>query len=462
MRNSRKRDLITIILLSLFILVVGWLFYIYNITITFLIVVFFFIYYLKVLRKKFEPAYLSLSFLFTLSLACFILGKSFGLGPYTSSILILAILVNVLYADLELSFVYLFFVVILNSIVFGYDFKMFLVYLVAGSTAIFLSINVRKRFDIIKAGFVAGFMQFFMIIGLMAFDSFPSFFNYLKLSLVNGLISAIAVLGFLPLFEYLLGVVTNISLLELSDFNHPLLRRMILEAPGTYQHSLVVANLAEAAAEEIGANSLLARVGAYYHDIGKISKSEYFSENQMLTRYKDKHKNLSPAMSKLIIMNHVKEGVELARRYRLNKQIIDFISQHHGTTLVYYFFRRAQEMKTEKQNPEDTYRYPGPKPRSKEVALVHLADTVEARSRTLEEPTPSRITEIVKEAILNKFLDGQLDDTDLTLKDLEIVANVFVRILNAMFHTRIDYPKESNENTDKKPPVSTQNKKNRP
>lgn len=442
------------IIAGLFILSAGVVFYLNDINITFLIVLFFLTYYIKGLRKKTDPDYLALSFLFTLSFACLIWGKNLGLDPYSSTVIALAILVNVLYMDSEFSFAYLFFICILSSVIFEYDFKIFIIYLVAGSTAIFLSINVRKRFDIIKAGFLAGFMQFLMVAGFMSFSAPFSFVQPLRLSLLTGMISSVVVIGFLTIFEHLLGVVTNISLLELSDFNHPLLRRMILEAPGTYQHSLVVANLAEAAAEAVGANSLLARVGAYYHDIGKISKSEYFSENQMLSGYKDKHKNLTPAMSKLIIMNHVKEGVELAKKYNLNKKIIDFISQHHGTTLVYYFFRRAQEIKPTETESEDVYRYPGPKPMSKEVALVHLADTIEASSRALEEATPARIKEMVREAILNKFLDGQLDETELTLRDLEKVAEIFTRMLNAMFHTRVDYPKPQDPDANNKPSSS--------
>jgi len=468
----KKIKFVNLLLILLFTLGITGVFYLNNINIIFLIVLFFFVYYLKVLRRKAEPDYLSLSFLFVLSLACLILGKNLSdnlaAGPYLSAILALVILVNVLFSDLEFSFAYLFFICILNSVIFNFDFKLFLIYLVAGSTAVFLSSNVRKRFDIIKAGFSAGFMQFLMVAGLMSFNDLSSLIQPLKLTVdnpmvssivINGMFLPIVVLGSLFVFESLLGVVTNISLLELSDFNHPLLRRMILEAPGTYQHSLVVANLAEAAAEAIGANSLLARVGAYYHDIGKIPKSEYFSENQMLSGFKDRHKKLSPAMSKLIIMNHVKEGVELARRHHLNKKIIDFIGQHHGTTLVYYFYRRAQEMQPEKAEPEDVYRYSGPRPRSKEVALVHLADTIEACSRTLEESTPSRIKEMVREAILSKFLDGQLDDTDLTLRDLEKTADVFTRMLNAMFHTRVDYPKPPNGSGEKKSSKNSQNKK---
>jgi len=270
----------------------------------------------------------------------------------------------------------------------------------------------------------------------------------LKVCVVNGIVSSIVVIGVLPVFEYIFRVVTNISLLELSDFNHPILKKMILEAPGTYQHSLVVANLAEAAAEAIGANPLLARVGAYYHDIGKINRSNYFVENQI--PYRDVHKGLKPSISKLIIINHVKEGVELAKKYHLNPNIIDFITQHHGRSLVYYFYQRAKELEPGSEDEEE-YRYPGPRPQSKEVAIVSLADTIEALSRTLEEPTPSRIEEMVKEVVRKKFIEGELDESELTLKDLEKITNSFIRILNAIFHTRINYPQNDTDKKSTKP-----------
>lgn len=398
-----------------------------------------------------------------LTLGIFLLEKYFLLNPYASGIISLVILVNILFDDLSFSFLYLFFSSILLSYVFDFDFQLLITSLISGSTAIFLSINARRRNDILKAAFISSLIE---LITLIIFISLSLEYNLLSLRttlypVLIHLATCIPIVVVLPFFEYLFGVITNISLLELSDFNHPLLRRMILEAPGTYRHSLEVAHLAEAAAEAIRANSLLARVGAYYHDIGKLAKPEYFSENQMLATYRDRHKRLTPSMSKLIIMNHIKEGIELAKKFRLNPRIIDFISQHHGTTLVYYFFKRAQQTKPQDAEPEENYRYPGPKPHSKEVAIVHLADTVEARSRSLEDPTPARLKEIVKESIVHKFLDGQLDESELTLRDLEKIAEVFTRTLNAMFHTRINYPKpEENENIYKQLSKFNKNKNN--
>jgi hypothetical protein len=192
----------------------------------------------------------------------------------------------------------------------------------------------------------------------------------------------------------------------------------------------------------VGANALLARIGAYYHDIGKLEKSEYFSENQPIDE--SKHDALSPSMSKLIIMNHVKEGVELAKKYKLSPPLIDFITQHHGNSLVYYFYRKALETLEEDKNvQEEGFRYPGPKPSTKETAIVLLADSVEAACRALKEPTPSRIEEVVHKIINNKFIDGQLDACDLTLKDLEQISAVFIHILSGIYHSRINYPEES-------------------
>jgi putative nucleotidyltransferase with HDIG domain len=256
---------------------------------------------------------------------------------------------------------------------------------------------------------------------------------------VNGIISSFLVIGLLALFEYLFNVLTNISLLELSDFNQPLLKKLILEAPGTYQHSLVAGSISEIAAESIGANALLARVGAYYHDIGKLEKPEYFSENQEINL--SKHDKILPSISKLIIVNHVKDGIDLAKKYRLSPLIVEFISQHHGTSLTYYFYCRAlEDMEKEGDVKEEGFRYPGPKPQTKEIAIVMLADSIEAATRTLEEPTPARIEEMVRKIINNKFIDGQLDECELTLKDLEKIASSFIRVLSAMYHSRIKYP----------------------
>jgi putative nucleotidyltransferase with HDIG domain len=321
-------------------------------------------------------------------------------------------------------------------------------FIVNGILSSYFVYKSRKRSTIIKSGAAIGLAQVLTLIFIERFwIGSPD--RYLILFL-NGLITSIIVLGVLPIFEYLFKTVTNISLLELADSNHPLLQRMILEAPGTYHHSLVVGNLSDAACKEIGANNLLARVGAYYHDIGKIEKAEYFSENQIISQ--NKHDALSPDMSKLIIMNHVKNGVELAKKYRLPTNLVGFIQQHHGNSLVYYFYRRAIESLEEDNNvKEEGFRYPGPKPSTKETAIVLLADSVEAATRALKDPTAAKIEEVVHKVINNKFIDGQLDECDLKLKDIERISAVFIRILSAIYHSRIPYGDDKNtENNHKK------------
>jgi putative nucleotidyltransferase with HDIG domain len=315
-----------------------------------------------------------------------------------------------------------------------------ILFFTSGILSIVLTWGARKRMVILRAGFLVGLIQaslLFFIDPLKIIDSQ----KYIIL-IFNGIVSSIIVLGILPIFEYLFKTVTNISLLELADFKHPLLQQMMLLAPGTYNHSLVVGNLSEAASEAIGAHALLARIGAYYHDIGKLSKPEYFSENQAVKT--SKHDTLTSAMSKLVIMNHVKEGIELAKKYKLNPRLMDFILQHHGSSLVYYFYQRALENLEEDQDiKEEGFRYPGPKPNTKETAIVLLADSVEAATQAQKEPTPAKIEEVVHKIINNKFIDGQLDACDLTLKDLEKIAAVFIRILSGIYHSRITYPESS-------------------
>jgi hypothetical protein len=315
--------------------------------------------------------------------------------------------------------------------------------LVGGIIGIFAVRGVRRRSQVITAGLSVGFanMSYLIAIGLATSLDFHTYITESLFGLANGVISAVIVTGILPVFENTFKITTDISLLELSDFNHPLLKEMVIRAPGTYHHSLVVGNLAEAACEAIKANSLLARVSSYFHDIGKIEKASYFSENQ--TVEDSTHDKLSPTMSSLIITNHVKNGVELSQKYKLSNKIIDIIKQHHGTGLVFYFFKRALEKVVDEEVGEESFRYPGPKPQTKEAACVLLADSVEAASRALEDPTPSRIKGLVRKVINNKFIDGQLDECDLTLKDLEKIAQVFTHILTGTFHTRVEYPQES-------------------
>lgn len=395
---------------------------------------------------------LALSFLFVLMLSLSFAIVRAGLPRLYIPVAVAPMLAALLFAQPEIALLMSVAVSLTVASVAGNHFYLAVLFLISSLCASILVFGARRRMTIIRAGFIVGLLQaaaLFMV--SRSQGTIPAQAFLLKSCLVlflNGFISGVIVLGVLPLFEYLFGTVTNISLLELADFNHPLLQRLVLEAPGTYHHSLVVGNLSESACRAVAANALLARIGAYYHDIGKLQKPEYFSENQ---EKESKHDHLAPTMSKLVIMNHVKEGAELAKKYKLNPAIVDFIQQHHGNSLVYYFYRRALEsLEDDNGVKEEGFRYPGPKPSSKETAIVLLADSVEAATRALKEPSPAKITELVHKVINNKFIDGQLDECDLTLKDLEKISAVFIRILGGIYHSRISYPEETKNHTRQK------------
>jgi hypothetical protein len=258
------------------------------------------------------------------------------------------------------------------------------------------------------------------------------------LAIVSGLMSGILATGLTPVAEYIGSYVTDIKLLEMASLDRPLLRELATQAPGTWNHSMIMGQISEAAAESIGANGLLTRVGAYYHDIGKLNKPRYFVENQ--SDGANRHEKLSPSMSVLIIKAHVKDGIELARQHNIPKAIIDFIPQHHGTSLIEFFYDKAKTDAEEGEIvDENVYRYPGPKPQTREAGILMLADAVEASSRTLTDPTPAKIQGLVQKMINRVFIKGQLDESDLTLRDLHLIAKSFTRVLSGIFHRRIQY-----------------------
>lgn len=337
--------------------------------------------------------------------------------------------------------------------------------LISGFTAVYLTQQVRRRSRLIRAGLFVGLaiwllsLTFGLIGPINLF--YPGATNWTMigiqsaLAIGNGIVTAMVVGGALPMLEHLFRITTDISWLEASDLNHPLLRRMTMEAPGTYHHSLVVANLAESAAEAIGANATLCRVCSYFHDVGKLVKPEYFTENMNFER--NPHDDLAPTMSALIIIAHVKEGVDLALKHGLNQQVIDVIQQHHGTSLVYYFYKRALQqhedaraggkiMKMREEDipevAEENFRYSGPKPQTKESAIISLADMIESASRSLEKPTPQKIEQLVTDLIDQRLADHQLDECDLTMRELKVIAERFRFTLMNMLHTRIAYPKD--------------------
>ena len=388
------------------------------------------------------------------------------LAPYAFAPLVLSVLLgrdHGLYAAV--------FVSLWSSVLFGrIDAALLVISLISGFTAVYLTLQVRRRGQLIRAGVGVGVaiwlssLSFGMIGPINLFPPMDNDWGMIgvqsALTLGNGIVTAMIVGGALPMLEQLFQITTDVSWLELSDLNHPLLRRMTIEAPGTYHHSLVVANLAEGAAEKIGANATLCRVCAYFHDVGKLVKPEYFTENMNFER--NPHDDLAPTMSALIIIAHVKEGVDLALTHGLNKQIIDVIQQHHGTSLVYYFYQRAIQQQEdaraggkimnirEEDIPEvqeESFRYTGPKPQTKESAIVSLADIVESASRSLEKPTPQKVEQLVNELIEERIADGQLDECDLTLGELRVIAQRFRFTLMTMLHTRIAYPKHESKFT---------------
>jgi putative nucleotidyltransferase with HDIG domain len=321
---------------------------------------------------------------------------------------------------------------------------------VSGCAAALYARTIRYRKEFVRTGAMIGLLSFFIttLLGVLGGVSYDVLMREGLGGLGAGILATTLAWILLPAIETTFHVTTNVSLIELGDSNHPLLKRMVMEAPGTYHHSLIVGNLAESAAEAIGANPLLARVGALYHDIGKLKKPDYFSENEQQAR--SRHDTLIPSMSSLIITSHVKDGIDLAYKYRLKPAIIDIIREHHGTSLVYFFYKRAEQINGKAAGgdrrsagvDEADYRYPGPKPQSKEAAIIMLADAVEAAARAMEKPTASKIRTLIRELMLARFNDGQLDESELTLRDLHRIQESFTHIILGTFHQRVKYPKE--------------------
>ena len=330
--------------------------------------------------------------------------------------------------------------------------------LCSGLVAIYGVHECKKRNDIYRAGLFTGFVSGWVIfcilitttatatsslIGSSPFISITSsLYLYFLLfaftfSFVSGMFSSLLTMSLVPILESLFQYITDIKLLELSNLNHPLLKQMLMKAPGTYHHSIMAGNMVEAAAENIHANPLLGKVMSYYHDIGKLEYPNYFIENQK--QGDNPHRHISPYMSKTILIAHVKDGVELARKHKLGQPIVDGILQHHGTSLISFFYQKALETKDEHINEVDreAFCYPGPKPQSKESALCMLADTIEATARSMEKPNVLKLKQLVKKTIQNKFMEKQLDECHLTLKDLEQVERAFLRILPSIYHQRL-------------------------
>ena len=337
--------------------------------------------------------------------------------------------------------------IIVLSLVTGYIFRVNVDHSIAlfagGIIGIFFCSQLRRRIKILEGGFIAGLVNVFVVYGI-AFSRNISFTPAWLMGVVgmsSGVGSAVILIGLLPLIEYVFDTTTDIRLLELSDQGHPLLRNLFLMASGTYTHSLGVGNLAESAAEDIGANPLLARVASYYHDIGKMFKPEYYIENQASGR--NKHDSLKPSLSSLIIASHTRDGVDLGREYKLPQPILDIIAQHHGDGKIIFFLQKAQAQAGKDETVDEEYfRYPGPRPSTKEAGIVLLADAVEAASRTLSRPSPQSLKHTVERIIAAKRDDNQLDETGLTMVDLSRIQKSFITVLYGIFHSRIEYPEE--------------------
>ena len=397
-----------------------------------------------------------------------LLAVPFGLGPVLASVLLgrtMAVFVSVFGTLLTLP-----------VFVSVSDDNVFIVTnvttsLVCGFVAIFLTAEVRKRGDLPRAGLFVGLTTWvlsivFHKINLLHIWAEGAALNYQSLGFQSvvavgtPVVMTLIIVGALPWVESLFRITTRVRWLELADLNHPLLRRMTIEAPGTFQHSLAVANLAEGACEAIGANPTMARVCSYFHDIGKLVKPEYFTENMRHDR--NPHDELAPTMSALIIIAHVKEGISLALEHKLNQEIIDIIREHHGTSLVYYFYKKALDQqqaartdgKIASMHDEDlpevsesSFRYGGPKPQTRESAVVSLADSIESAARSMERVTPQKIEQLITDIIRKRVADGQLDDCDLRFKDLEAIAEAFRHTLSSMMHSRVAYPDDKDTKT---------------
>ena len=352
------------------------------------------------------------------------------------------ILITVL-LDYKISLVTNFLNLILVSVVVGFKpgvIILGIINIIIGSTGLK---KIQQRNDVLYSTIYIGIVSSIITLaaGMLISNDISGIAKDTGFSVLAALLSGILALGLLPFFESSFDVVTNIKLLELSNPNQPLMKKLLMEAPGTYHHSMMVANLAEVAAEEVGGNPVVARIGAYYHDIGKTKRPYFFGENQM--GRENPHNKISPNLSTLIIISHTKDGVELAKENNIPKVIRDIIEQHHGTTLVKYFY---YTLKNSTDNPdevkEEDFRYPGPIPSSKEAAIVMLADGVEAAVRSINEPTKGKIEEMVNNIIKDKLYSDQLSNCDLTLKDIETIRKCFLKVLNGIYHRRIEYPTE--------------------
>lgn len=349
-----------------------------------------------------------------------------------------SILLTIIF-DSRLSFYVVTLICFLIAVIRGGEFSIAFISFCGSVLAIFSERDIKNRSQIFRSFFfiLVGYSLSIIAVNLVRVEDLQKVWQKLICGGLNAVMSPIIAYGLLIFYERVFKITTDLTLLELSDFNHPLLKELSSKAPGTFHHSIIMGNLSEAAAESIKANQILARVGCYYHDIGKILKPQFFIENQL--DQNNKHNELNPSMSTKIIIAHVKEGIELAKKHKLPNELIDFIPMHHGTTLVSFFYDKAKSTAREEIS-DYSYRYPGPKPQTKETGIVMLADAIEASTRVIEDPTPQKLELRIKEIIRARFMEGELDECDLTLKDLTKIKESFLKILVGIHHHRIKYP----------------------
>lgn len=398
--------------------------------------------YLKIFREDIYrsiPKLIAALLIVALALVPLYIGVTYGWDIWSALPVALApIMFSVLF-DTRFGVVSSFFIAVLLGAMANFDFSLALYTVCAGSVGAYSVSQVRQRSQLFRT------MLYLAVVGVaLAFVTRyltsladPRYDEFVLWSLASAVATPILAAGFLPFFESLFGFTTDITLLELSDLNRPLLKRLALEAPGTFHHSIVVGSLAEAGAKAIGGNSLLARVAAYYHDVGKMEIAEYFVENQV--GMKSKHDSITPSMSAIILVSHVKRGRKLAEEADLPDEVMNFIEEHHGTMTMPYFYNKALEAGAS-ESVEPEFQYPGPKPQTKEAAILMLADGSEAASRTLDDPKPARINALVQKIIDQRYHSGQLEECPLTTQDLGNIREAFVQILTGVFHQRVEYP----------------------
>ena len=409
-----------------------------------------FLSYIKFFEKSyFEPRYLSLASALSI-LACAIgVVLPTGFSPYVIPIPAVIIVASI-FLNPRIAFILTSLILIVMTIGMQYNAQYIIVFMLLALMGMITisKLKYTRRFDLIKVGFYLGLAGILVMLSLYLIDKClidttnTWFMKNCAFIFFNALISSILALGLSPLLESTFQIITSYGLAELGDHNQPLLKRLQMEAPGTYHHSLMVSTLCEGAAEAIGANPILARVGAFYHDIGKLKRPLFFVENQSYFSIENPHNNLTPRLSKMVITAHPKDGIDLAKEYRLPAVINDFILQHHGEGIAKYFYNQAVAEEGSENVKEEQFRYSGPKPNSKETAILMIADAVESAVRSMKGATSEEIEQIINKIIVERLNDGQLEDSPLTLKDLKTIASTFARILRGMQHDRIKYQED--------------------